>query len=98
MFHVKSRKNFEVRRPKNFITLPYAKIKHTVKSCFAGCKKKRTAKYFFAVCQKKTTRQRMTLPCVFLNTLDKIYVYRVPVNLHTANFGAHGKSEISGSD
>ena len=46
----------------------------------------------------------MTLPCalilpsVFLSTLGKIYVYRVPVNLHSANLGAHGKNEVSGSD
>ena len=49
MLYVKCRKSFEVRRQKNFITLPCAKIKHTAKSCFAVCHKKHTAKYFFAV-------------------------------------------------
>ena len=39
----------------------------------------------------------LILPCVFLSTLGKIYVCRVPVNLHSANLGAHGKNEVSGS-
>jgi hypothetical protein len=39
----------------------------------------------------------MTLPCAFLSTLGKNHVWRVPVNLHTANYGAHGKIEVSGS-
>jgi len=53
--------------------------------------------YCFAVCKKKNTRQTMTLPCalvlpcVFLSTLGKNHVCRVPVNLHTANYGAHSK-------
>ena len=53
---------------------------------------------------KKSTRQTMTLPCalvlpcVFLSTLGKNHVCRVPVNLHTANYGAHGKIEVSGSE
>ena len=91
MLYVKSRKSFEVRRQIFFVTLPSAKIKHTAKSCFA-------------VCQKKNTRQTMTLPCalvlpcVFLSTLGKNHVCRVPVNLHTANYGAHGKIEVSGSE
>ena len=40
----------------------------------------------------------LVLPCVFLSTLGKNYVCCVPVNLHTANYGAHGKIEVSGSD
>jgi len=39
----------------------------------------------------------LVLPCVFLSTLGKNHVCRVPVNLHTANYGAHGKIEVSGS-
>jgi len=42
----------------------------------------------------------LVLLCVFLNMLGKIYVCRVrrvPVNLYTTNFRAHGESEISGS-
>ena len=39
----------------------------------------------------------LVLPCVFLSTLSKNHVCRVPVNLHTANYGAHGKIEVSGS-
>ena len=50
-----------------------------------------TAKSRFAACHKKTHGK------VFPITRQSIYVCRVPVNLHTANFGAHGKSEISGS-
>ena len=48
-----------------------------------------TAKDDFAVC--------FSFAMCFFSTLGKIYVCGVPVNLHTANFGAHGKSEISGS-
>ena len=40
MLYVKSRKSFEVRRQKKFITLPCAKIKHTAKCSFAVCHKK----------------------------------------------------------
>ena len=40
----------------------------------------------------------MTLPCAFLSTLGKNHVCRVPVNLHTANYGAHGKIKVSGSE
>ena len=53
---------------------------------------------------KKSTRQTMTLPCalvlpcVFLSTLGKNHVCCVPVNLRTANYGAHGKIEVSGSE
>ena len=53
---------------------------------------------------KKNPRQTMTLPCalvlpcVFLSTLGKNHVCCVPVNLHTANYGAHGKIEVSGSE
>ena len=39
----------------------------------------------------------LVLPCVFLSTLGKNHVCRVPVNLHTANYGAHGKIEVSSS-
>ena len=85
LLYVKCRKSFEVRKQNFFITLPCAKIKHL-------------AKFSFAVCHKKATLPcALIWPCVFLNTLGKIYVCRVSVNLHTANFGAHGESEISGS-
>ena len=40
----------------------------------------------------------LVLPCVFLSTLGKNHVCRVPVNLPTANYGAHGKIEVSSSD
>jgi len=67
--------------------------------------KVRRQKKILLLCRvpKKSTRQTMTLPCalvlpcVFLSTLGKNYVCRVPVNLHTANYGAHGKIEVSGS-
>ena len=54
----------------------------------------------FEVRRKKTITLPCALvfPCVFLSTLDKIYVCRVPVNLQTANCGADGKSEVSGSE
>ena len=61
-------------------------------------------KFIALPCAKKNTRQTMTLPCalvlpcVFLSTLGKNHVCRVPVNLHTANYGAHGKIEVSGSE
>ena len=81
MLYVKCRKSFEVRRQKKFITLPCAKIKHTAK-----------------LSQKsKLCRVLLILPCVFLSTLGKIYVCRVPVNLHSANLGAYCKNEVSGS-
>ena len=102
MLYVKCRKSFEVRRQNFFITLPCAKIKHMTKFSFAVCQKNHTAKYSLP-CAKKNTRQSMTLPCalilpcVFLSTLGKIYVCRVPVNLHSANLGALGKNEISSS-
>ena len=101
MLYVKSRKNFEVRRQKKFITLSCAKIKHTAKLC--RVLQKNTRQNISLPCAKKSTQQTMTLPCalilpcVFLSTLGKIYVCRVYVNLHTTNFGAHGESEISGS-
>ena len=40
----------------------------------------------------------LVLPCDFLSTLGKNHICRVPVNLHTANYGAHGKIEVSGSE
>ena len=55
-------------------------------------KKKHTVKNDFTVCFNFTV--------CFLSTLGKIYVCRVrrvPVNLYTTNFRAHGESEISGS-
>ena len=39
----------------------------------------------------------LVLPCVFLSTLGKNHVCRVPVNLHTAKSQAHDKLSISGS-
>ena len=64
--------------------------------------KKRTAKYFFAVCIKKHTANHDFAVCFsfafFFSTLDKTHVCLVPVNLHTANRGAHGKSQVSGCE
>ena len=104
MLYVKSRKNFEVRKQKKFITLPCAKIKHTAKYFFAVCQIKAHGKVFLCRVPKKSTRQSMilscafVLPCVFLRILGKIDVCRVPVNLHTANCGAHVKSKFSSSE
>ena len=53
MLYVKSRKNFEVRRQKKFITLSCGKIKHTAKSCFAVCYKKAHGKVFLCRVPKK---------------------------------------------
>ena len=55
MLYVKSRKNFEVRRQKKFITLPCAKIKHTAKSFVT----------------KKNTRQSISLSCAKKKAHDK---------------------------
>jgi len=93
-----------VRRQKKIIALPCAKKKHTANHDFAVCHKKTHGKVFLCRVLKKSTRQTMTLPCalvlpcVFLSTLGKNHVCRVPVNLHTANYGAHGKIEVSGSE
>ena len=54
MLYVKSRKNFEVRRQKKFITLSCAKIKHTAKSCFAVCHIKGHGKENLCRVPKKT--------------------------------------------
>ena len=103
MLYVKSRNSFKVRRQKKIIALPCAKKKHTANHDFAVCHKKAHGKIFLCRVLKKSTRQTMTLPCtlvlpcVFLSTLGKNHVCRVPVNLHTANYGAHGKIEVSGS-
>jgi len=78
--------------------------KSTRQTMTLPCVKKSTRQSISLPCAKKSTRQIMTLPCalvlpcVFLSTLGKNHVCRVPVNLHTANYGAHDKIEVSGSD
>ena len=91
MLYVRSRISFKVRIQKKIIALPCAK-------------KKAHGKPWLCRVSQKSTRQSISLPCalvlpcVFLSTLGKIHVCRVPVNLHTANYGAHGKIEVSGSE
>ena len=81
------KKKFEVRRDKNFITLSYAKIKHTAKYGFAVCQKKHTTKYDFVVCQ------------IFAGCAHgKQPFCRVPYGKHTANYRAHDKELDSGSE
>ena len=104
MLYVKSRKSFKVRRQKKFYCFAVCQ-KHTHgKPWLCRVSQKSTRQSISLPCAKKSTRQTMTLPCalvlpcVFLSTLGKNYVCRVPVNLHTANYGAHGKIEVSGSE
>ena len=67
MLYVKSRKNYEVRRQKYFITLLCAKVKHTAKSCFAACHKKNTrqsisyhtAKYLCLPCARELAHGKL---------------------------------------
>ena len=56
MLYAKSRKSFEVKREKKFITLPRAKIKHRAKHEFAVC-------FSFAVCFLEHTWKNSCLPC-----------------------------------
>ena len=79
MLYAKNRKSFEMRREKNFITLPCAKIKHRAKH---GAKK--------SMCQKNT-QQSMTLAVCYIFTMcahDKEILYRVPNRKYTANYWA----------
>ena len=104
MLYVKSRKSFKVRRQKKFYCFAVCQKKVHGKIFLCRVSKKTHGKVFLYRVLKKSTRQTMILPCalilpcVFLSTLGKIYVCRVPVNLHSANLGAHGKNEVSGSD
>ena len=69
MLYVKSIKGFEVRREKNFITLPCAKKAHSKFITLPCVKKKHTAKHDYTVCSTfvvhflDDTRQKSCLPC-----------------------------------
>ena len=98
MLYVKSRKSFDVRRQKkNYFPV----CQNNTHGKVAVCHKKAHSKVMLYHMPKKSTRQTTTLPCalvlpcVFLSTLGKTHVCRVPVNLH--NRGAHSKHQVSGS-
>ena len=87
--YVKSIKSFEVRREKNFITLPCAKKTH-VKFIILPCKKNTWQIYCFTVCPIFTvcflddTQQNSCLPCARDVAHNKLW--------------ARGKYAISRSD
>ena len=98
MLYVKCRKSFEVRRQIFFITLPCVTKKLCQKKTHHSS---HTRQNLCLSCDHHSSHRTLPcdliLSCVFLSTLGKIYVCRVPVNLHSANLGAHGKNEVSGS-